>query len=104
MELRAGGHRMDDRRDATKAERLAEFRKRLDVAPPASDFDEAYRQLCDILNAVEDEMTSIPFDPANWQNDGRMYPPQMDSLRAVPGRDDVKRFRSKAHSTLIGEN
>jgi hypothetical protein len=49
-------------------------------------------------------MTSIPFDPSNWQNDGRMYPPQWDSLRAVPGRSDVRRFRSKAHNTLIGAN
>ncbi len=49
-------------------------------------------------------MTTIPFDPTNWQNDGRMYPPQMDSLRTVPGRDDVRRFRSKAHNTLVGDN
>jgi hypothetical protein len=91
-------------RDATKAERFAEFLRRLSAAPPASGFDEAFQQLADILNAVEDEMTSIPFDPANWQNDGRMYPPQMDSLRSVQGRSDVRRFRSKAHNTLIGDN
>jgi hypothetical protein len=90
--------------NATKAERFAEFLRRLGAAPAASDFDEAYRQLGDILNAVEDEMTSIPYDPASWQTDGRMYPPQMDSLRAVPGRGDVRRFRSKAHNTLIGDN
>jgi hypothetical protein len=90
--------------DATKAERFAEFLRRLGAAPAASDFDEAYRQLCDILNAVEDEMTTIPFDPANWQNDSRMYPPQMDSLRAVPGRSDVRRFRSRSHNTLIAIN
>ena len=90
--------------DATKPERFAEFLWRLAAAPPAADFDEAFRQVGDILNAVEDEMTSIPFDLANWQTDGRMYPPQMDSLRAVPGRADVRRFRSKRHSTLIGDN
>src|SRR5262245_22493230 len=95
---------MAEGQDATKAERFAEFLRRLDAAPSASCFDEAYRQLGDILNTVEDEMTSIPFDPANWQNDGRMYPPQLDSLRAVPGRSDVRRFRSKAHNTLIGDN
>ncbi len=87
-----------------KAGRLAEFLRRLGAAPPASNFGDAFRQIGDILNAVEDEMTDIPFDPANWQVDGRMYPPQMDNLRPVPGRDDVRRFRSLGHSTLIGDN
>jgi hypothetical protein len=95
---------MGARKDATKAERLAEFLRRLGAAPAAADANEAFRQLADILDGVEDEMTSIPFDPANWQNDGRMYPPQPDSLRAVPGRPDVRRFRSKGHNTLVGDN
>jgi hypothetical protein len=95
---------MADDTDATKAQRFAEFLRKLGAAPAASNFDEAYHQLCDILNAVEDEMTTIPYDPTSWQNDGRMYPPQMDSLRAVPGRDDLKRFRSKSHNTLIGDH
>jgi hypothetical protein len=90
--------------DASKAARFAEFLRRLGAAPAASTFAEAFHQLGDILNAVEDEMTSIPYDPANWQNDGRMYPPQPDSARAVPGRSDVTRFRSSAHNTLIGDN
>jgi hypothetical protein len=54
---------MADGPDATKAQRFAEFLQRLSAAPAASNFDEAYRQLCDILNAVEDEMTTIPCDP-----------------------------------------
>jgi hypothetical protein len=96
---------MGARRDATKAERFAEFLRRLGAAPAAADADEAFRQLGDILNAVEDEMTSIPFDPAHWQTDGRMYPPQPDSLRASPpGRPDVKRFRTRGHNVLIGDN
>jgi hypothetical protein len=95
---------MDEPPNATKAERFAEFLRRIEAAPAASRFDEAFQQLSDILNAVEDEMTSIPFDPASWQIDGRMYPPQWDSLRSVSGRSDVRRFRSKAHNTLIGDN
>jgi hypothetical protein len=89
--------------DATKGERLAEFLRRLGAAPAAAGHDEAFRQIGDILNAVEDELTSIPFDPAHWQTDGRMYPPQPDSVRAVPGRPDVRRYRSRSHSTLIGD-
>jgi hypothetical protein len=90
--------------DPAKAERFAEFLRRLGAAPAASSFTEAFRQLGDILNAVEDELASIPYDPANWQNDGRMYPPQLDSARIVPGRSDVTQFRSRAHNTLIGDN
>lgn len=86
---------MRDATDATKPERLAEFLRRLRMTPAASDFNEAYCQLCDILNAVEDEMTSIPFDMANWQSNGRMYPPLRDSLRAVPGRIDVETIPSQ---------
>lgn len=95
---------MADGQDAPKAERFAEFLRRLGSAPSASDTDEAFRQIGDILNAVEDELTSIPFDPDNWQHDGRMYPPQEDGRRAVSGRADVARYRSKGHSTLIGSN
>jgi hypothetical protein len=91
-------------RNATKAQRLAEFISRLTAAPAASDFDSAYALVCDTMNAVEDDMTDIPNIPANWMTDGRRYPPQRNNLRAVSGRADVKRFRSVAHNTLIGDN
>jgi hypothetical protein len=90
--------------DPSRSERLKEFFRRLVVAPSASDHDEAMQQVTDILNRVEDEMTSIPYDPTFPLNDGRMYPPQPDSKRAVSGRTDVTRYRSKGHSTLIGDN
>jgi hypothetical protein len=98
-----GGWGVADGRPATKSERFAEFLRRLGDAPPASSFDEAYSQLCVILNAVEDEMTSTPFDPASWQTDGRMYPPQSDNMHSVSDRPDLKRFRSKGHIILIGD-
>jgi hypothetical protein len=90
-----------DQPNPPKAERFAEFLRRLGAA---SSFDEAYRLVCDTLDAVEDEMTSIPFDPPNWMVDGRMYPPQMDNMRGVPGRPDVKEFRNRRHFTRIGTN
>ncbi len=67
-------------------------------------FKEAYRLLCDTLNEVEDELTSIPFDPDHWQTDGRMYPPQIDSMRDVKDTPGVKRFRSLGHNTFIATN
>jgi hypothetical protein len=90
--------------DRPKPERFAEFLKRLSCAPAACTFNEAYEQLCTILNEVEDSMTSIPFNPELWQTDGRMYPPQTDSIREVEGQPKVKRFRSRKHNTYIGEN
>ena len=84
--------------------RLAEFFRRLAVAPAASTHDEAYRQVCETLNAVEDELTGIVFDPASWMTDGRMYPAQPDSIRPVKGRPDLKRYVSLGHNTIIGPN
>ncbi len=90
--------------DTSKGERVKEFLRRLAATPPASDHDEAMGQVADILNGVEDELTSIPYDPTFPVNDGRMYPPQPDSKKVVPGRIDLSRYRSKGRSTFIGDN
>lgn len=87
-----------------KSERLAELFRRLAAAPPASSAAEAKSLLDSTLNSVEDDLTAIPFDRSAWQNDGRMYPPQEDSRRPVPGRPDVARYRSRSHNTYIGAN
>lgn len=91
-------------KDLTKEERFAEFLKRLVAVPTASSRQGAIELLSRTLNEVEDELTDIPFVPENYQTDGRMYPPREDSLREVPGREDVVRFRSRAHNTFIREN
>ena len=52
--------------DATRGERFAEFLARLNATPAAADFDEVFRQVGDILDAVVDELTSIPADPDRW--------------------------------------
>jgi hypothetical protein len=90
--------------DVPKSVRLEVFLERLKNAQPASTHDEAYELLCTVLNRVEDEMTTIPFDPSRWQTDGRMYPPQPDSVRAVPNHPNLKRYRSRGHDTYIAEN
>lgn len=90
--------------EVPKHERLAEFFRRLSAAPKAETLEEAVGQLSGILNAVEDQMTGIPADPDNWRDDGRIYPPQPDSMYPVPDHPRVRRFRSLGHNTYIGAN
>lgn len=87
-----------------KAERFREFLSRLQKSPLAGSHDEAFKLLSDTLNQVEDELTDIPFQPEQWQIDGRMYPPEEDNAREVEGRGDVIRYRHKAHNTFIRDN
>ena len=87
-----------------KRERFAIFAQRLLDAPRVGSAKEAYLLLSDTLNAVEDELTGIPFDLSQWASDGRMYPPQSDSARDVAGRPELTRYRSKAHNTYIAKN
>lgn len=87
-----------------KSSRLAEVYRRLAAAPHAATADEALAQFSNVLNEVEDELTSIPYDPENWLVDGRLYPPQPDSARSMPGRPLVVRYRSRRHNTFVGAN
>ena len=87
-----------------KRDRLEEFFRRLLQAPSAETLDEALRQLINILNAVEDELTTTPYDPDQWRHDERIYPPQPDNMHEVPGHPHVKRFRSLGHNAYIGAN
>jgi hypothetical protein len=90
--------------EVSKAERLREIYRRLADAPAAATFAEMRSQLDDIVNAVEDQLTGIPHNPAHWRVDGRIYPPQPDTMRPVPAHPQVTRFRSLAHNTYIGAN
>ena len=87
----------------TTGERLKEFFRRLLAAPAAASFDEAYQQLCDTPDAVEDELTHIPNNPATWMTDGRMYPPQADRIRVVKGRPELRRLVSRGHTTFVSD-
>ncbi len=80
------------------------FLERLGRAPAPQTYEEALSQISDILIEVENEHTDIPYDPEHWETDGRMYPPQLDSERHVEGHDRVRRFRSRAHNTFVGDN
>jgi hypothetical protein len=95
---------MDDCAFPSKSERFSVFLERLKMAPLAASENEAYLQLCDTLNAVEDELTPIPYDLENSLTDGRMYPPFADNKHSVAGHDRVQRYRSRGHNTFIGAN
>ncbi len=90
--------------DRTRAERLFEFFGRLARLPRARSAGEARSQLSVTLTEVENELTSIANDPSTLGRDGRMYPPEDDSKRDVPGRKDVIRFRSRKHNTFVRDN
>lgn len=87
-----------------KSARLEVFYERLQAAPPAETHDEAYELLCATLNAVEDEHSGVPNNPASWQTDGRLYPPQKDRVYAVPGFPEVLRYNSFKHDTYVASN
>jgi hypothetical protein len=89
---------------APKDQRLGELFRRLAESPACSDFESAYGLICSVLNSVEDQLTSVPYAPENWQTDGRLYPPQLDNIRDVPEHPRVKRFRSVAHNTYISDD
>ncbi len=88
----------------TKSGRLAEVFRRLAASPAAPDAASAYLLLCGTIDAVEDELSGVPNVPANFATDGRLYPPQEDNRKGVPGRPDLRRYVSRGHSTIIGDN
>lgn len=90
--------------EPSKQERFAEFLRRLERSPCVGSHAQAFALVCDTLNAVENELTDIPYNPDQWQTDGRIYPPQSDSAREVSGRADIVRYRHKGHNTFIREN
>jgi hypothetical protein len=87
----------------TKAERLSIFLGRVAGEPAAATGPDAMQQIVRILTDVEDELSGFPNDPTAWL-DGRLYPPNADAERDVPGHPDVKRYRSKEHNTFIRAN
>jgi len=87
-----------------RKERTTLFLHRLAAAPACSTADAALAQIGVVLNEIEDECTAIPFNPAAWESDGRLYPPQEDQRRDVEGYPAIRRYRSKQHNSWIADN
>jgi hypothetical protein len=66
-----------------KGARLGEFFRRMTEAPAPGGADEVLAMITEILNAVEDEHSCIPNDPAGPRADERMFPADC----AIPLRD-----------------
>lgn len=91
--------------EPSKAERLAEFLRRLALASPAITATEALDLIRKTLEQVEDELTTIPNNgnhPVISRTDARLYPPLDDMARAHGPR--VTRYRNRGHNTYIGDN
>jgi len=86
-----------------KNERFALFVREMEEAAPAASFEEARLLLETVLNGVEDRHSGVPYNPENWQADGRLYPPHDDSERKSDTRG-VRIFRTRGHRVSIAEN
>ena len=63
-------------------QRLVEFFKRLENAPPAASAQEALDLVCRLIEEVEDELCPVPRqDPPPLVGTGRMYAPQTDHVK-----------------------
>jgi hypothetical protein len=84
--------------------RLRELIQRLRTCALASSHNNARRLIADTLNAVEDELSGVRFNPDSWRTDGRMYPVQDDNVADVDGFPNVSSYRSRYHETFIADN
>lgn len=86
----------------TRDQRLEEFFRRLMGSPACHSADGAFERVRAILNAVEDELSGLPYDPCHPRSDGRLYPAKPWFRCRTPGRPDLRRYRFKAHVLFIG--
>ncbi len=90
----------------TKRQRLDEVYRRLAAAAPARNAAGALALLAQTINAVEDELSGLPYDQLASRTmvaGPRMYPPLPDSRRPgiVGGVDE---YAAAKHRILIGAN
>ena len=75
-------------------ERLQVFFHRLEAAPAADSAEKAMALVCRLIEAVEDEFCPLPRkSPPPLDFTGRMYAPQSDRTRRLPGGQWVANTR-----------
>lgn len=66
-------------------QRLTEFFRRLQAAPPAANAGEALALVCRLMEEVEDELCPLPRgEPPPLRFTGRMYAPREDRIWPQP--------------------
>ena len=83
--------------------RFALFVREMKEAAPAASFEEARLVLEAVLNSVEDRHSGVPFDQANSNTDGRMYPPH-DDFEKPSSVAGVRVFRTRGHRVFFASN
>lgn len=86
-----------------RSERFRLFVHELQSVAPAASYEDARHLLETTLNGVEDRFSGVPYQPDNWQDDGRLYPPADDFERASPF-PEVRVFRARRHYVLLASN
>ena len=84
-------------------QRLAEFSRRLEAAPPATTADEALALLCRLIEEVEDEHCLVPrAEPPPLVFTGRMYAPREDHIHRLP--DGSLAASTRRHRIICGRD
>ena len=86
-----------------RSARFALFVEELNGAAPVATLEEARMLLEAVLNGVEDRYSGVEFDPANWRDDGRLYPPQ-DDREIEADQEGVRTFKTVGHHVSFGAN
>ena len=88
----------------SRHERVAELLRRLEAAGVCGSAEQALELVVITLNDVEDALSGVAFNPDYPLDDGRMYPPREDARRAVEGRPELRRYRSRRHNIYVSDD
>jgi len=89
----------------TRAQRLAEYYRRLGTQPPSMTAEDALARIRNTLDEVEDAFSGIPRShppPPRSRPDGRMYPPLDDYVTRQT--DGTIRAQTRRHDIQIGRD